>query len=682
MAEILAPCGSFEVLQAALRAGCDAVYLGGEDFSARQNAVNFTNEEIERAVYECHRRGVKLYRTINTVLFDEQLEQCMAAVEHCAKVGVDGIITQDLALTEIARRCCPELPIHASTQMTVHTACGVELTKKLGFKRTVLSRELPLDIIRELSALGIETEVFVHGALCMSVSGQCYMSAVIGSRSANRGLCAQACRLPCNAGGRGKERYDLSLKDMSYCDELREIVEAGVSSLKIEGRMKRPEYAAAAVDSCRHALNGEPYDRRTLEAVFSRGGFTDGYLHHKLGADMFGMRTGEDAAAGAKAFPKIHELYRAEDKRSALKFELFVSDGEEIALTAEDDDGNRVTEKDPAPSKAENRALDRELAEKQLSKLGDSIYTSAGVVCHIGEGLYVSPKALNDLRRRACRDMDELRAKVNGREVGFEKADILDFEEYHGGGRTLRASVTTLEQLAAVSPEDVEFCAVPLNIAVKAAEVFPAEKLAVCLPRFTFDEKSVINRTKLAQAAGITRIYAANLAHAEIAERLGMIFHAGFGFNLTNSCALNVAKKLGAADAVVSFELRAAQIARLKKPLPVGVYAYGRLPLMLTANCPISAAVGCKNCTKKVTDRTGREFPVRCSRKEGYVEILNSDTLYMADKIGDFGKADFMMLDFTDERPAQVRRIIDEYSIGGLDRPDKITRGLYYRGVQ
>ena len=161
-----------------------------------------------------------------------------------------------------------------------------------------------------------------------------------------------------------------------------------------------------------------------------------------------------------------------------------------------------------------------------------------------------------------------------------------------------------------------------------------------------------------------------------------MTFHAGFGFNLTNSCALNVAKKLGAADAVVSFELRAVQIARLKKPLPVGVYAYGRLPLMLTANCPISAAVGCKNCTKKVTDRTGREFPVRCSRKEGYVEILNSDTLYMADKIGDFGKADFMMLDFTDERPAQVRRIIDEYSIGGLGRPDKITRGLYYRGVQ
>ena len=683
MAEILAPCGSPEVLQAALRAGCDAVYLGGACFSARQNAVNFSDEDIERAVYECHKRGVKVYRTINTVIFDEQIEECMKAVEHCAKVGVDGIITQDLVLTEIVRRCCPELPIHASTQMTIHTRCGMEVTKKLGFKRTVLSRELPLDIIKELSELGIETEVFVHGALCMSVSGQCFMSAVIGSRSANRGLCAQACRLPCSAGGRGRERYDLSLKDLSYCDHLREIADAGVASMKIEGRMKRPEYVAMAVHSCKKALAGEEYDKKMLEDVFSRDGFTDGYLRHRLGADMFGMRTGEDAAAGTKALPKIHEIYRYEEKRDTLRFTVDIKEGQHVILRGEDSCGNTVQAEDSIPDKAQNRAIDENAVTKQLSKLGETIYSFGGAECSIDEGLFISPKELNELRRQVCTEMDNARAKANRRQTEFHKSELLDFDEYKGSGQTIRVNVSSLEQLEAVSPENVDICGVPIDLAVKAAELFPAEKLTVIMPRFTFRESNVIERVKQAKAAGIDRIYGTNLAHAEIAEKLGMVLHAGYGFDLTNSCALNVVKNLGAADAVVSFELKAAQIARLKKPLPVGVYAYGRLPLMLTVNCPVSAAVGCKNCTHSVTDRTGRVFPVKCSKKEGYVEILNSEVLYMADKLNDLRAADFLLLEFTDERPAQVRHIIEEYSNRGLNgRPEKITRGLYYRGVQ
>lgn len=683
MAEILAPCGSPEVLKAALRAGCDAVYLGGEEFSARQNAANFCNADIEEAVYQCHKRGVKVYRTINTVIFDEQLDECIKAVKHCAAAGVDGIITQDLALIEIVRKCCPDLHIHASTQMTIHTRRGMEVTKKLGFRRTVLSRELPLDIIRELSALGIETEVFVHGALCMSVSGQCFMSAVVGSRSANRGLCAQACRLPCNAGGRGKDRYDLSLKDLSYCDELGEIVSAGVSSLKIEGRMKRPEYVAMAVDSCKKALAGEDYDRQTLEAVFSRNGFTDGYLHHKLGGDMFGMRTGEDAAAGAKAMPKIHELYRYEDKRDTIGFEIRIKAGETVRLTARDSLGTEVSAEGGYPQQAKSRAIDEAAVIKQLSKLGDTIYTFGGAECDIDEGLFISPGELNELRRKVCTEMDNERALKNSAVVPFTKSDITDFEEYKGGGQTIRVSVTNLEQLGAVSPEKVEMCCIPLDLAVRAAEVFPADKLAVMMPRFTFDEDKQLNRLAEAKRVGINHLYATNLAHTEIAKELGMVLHAGFGFNLTNSCALNMAKELGAADAIVSFELKAAQISRLKKPLPIGVYAYGRLPLMLTVNCPISAAAGCKNCIHHITDRTGRDFPVRCSKREGYVEILNSEVLYMADKLGDLRSADILMLDFTDETPAQVRHIIEEYENGGLNgRPDKITRGLYYRGVQ
>ena len=256
-AEILAPCGSFETLEAALRSGCDAVYLGGEKFSARQNATNFTDEQLKEAVRLCHLRGVKVYQAINTVVFDEQLEECKKAVKFAAEIGVDGLITQDLTLVKICRECCPDLEYHASTQMTIHSESGVKMAKNLGFSRAVLSRELPEHTIKDLTALGIETEVFVHGALCMSVSGQCYMSAVIGSRSANRGLCAQACRLPAQGDKitKGQERYALSLKDMSYVDKLQRLEKDGVSSLKIEGRMKTALYVATVARTYRKAID-------------------------------------------------------------------------------------------------------------------------------------------------------------------------------------------------------------------------------------------------------------------------------------------------------------------------------------------------------------------------------------------------------------------------------------------
>ena len=682
MAEILAPCGSYETLEAALRAGCDAVYLGGQGFSARQNAVNFSDEEIERAVYECHKRGVKLYRTINTVIFDEQLEECMRAVKHCAEVGVDGIITQDLALTEIVRRCCPGLHIHASTQMTIHTPLGVELTKELGFKRTVVSRELPLKILRQLCEQGIEIEAFVHGALCMSVSGQCFMSAVIGSRSANRGLCAQACRLPCSGGGKGKERYDLSLKDLSYCDRLSEIVDAGVASLKIEGRMKRPEYVAMAVDSCKKALAGQPYDKKTLEDVFSRGGFTDGYLDHRLGRDMFGMRTGEDAAAASKALPKIHELYRYDEKRDTVSFRIGIKNGAEISLTAEDTKGCTVTVTGSIPQPAQNKAADKDSVSRQLAKLGDTIYNLGAIEADIDDGLFVSPKELNDLRRRACCELDRARAEKNSRRTEFHKAELTDFEEYKGSTQTIRVCIENEEQLMGINPEDIELCFVPFALAEKALKALPAEKVGIAMPRFTFDENSQTERLKAVKAAGVKHILATNLAHVPMGRELGMVIHAGFGFNLTNSCALGVAKKLGCTDAVASFEMKASQIARLKKPMPVGVFAYGRLPLMLTVNCPIAQSVGCKNCTHHVTDRTGREFPVKCSKREGYVEILNSEQLYLADKLNDMKSADFLLLCFTEEKHGAVRRIIEEYKNGGMNgKPEKLTRGLYYRGI-
>ena len=681
MAEILAPAGSPEALEAALRCGCNAVYLGGRSFSARANAANFTDGELAAAVERCHARGVKVYLAINTVVLDSQLEECKRAVELAAQIGVDGLITQDLCLIRIVKKCCPKMELHASTQMTLHTKKGVELAKSLGFSRAVLSRELPEGIITELSRLGIQTEIFVHGALCMSVSGQCYMSALIGSRSANRGLCAQACRLAVSAV-RGEERYDLSLKDMSCYDAMDRVLATGASSLKIEGRMKRPEYVAKAVDSAVKAVGGLDPDMDGLGEVFSRGGFTRGYFDGEIGAKMFGRREKEDAEASAKALPKIHELYRREFKRDRVSFFLTARPGEPVRLRAWDSCANSYEAMGDISQRAQNQGLTPRQAENQLKKLGDTIYELGECSFDIGQGVYISPKELNALRRAACGGLDGVRAAANSRVVPFENADILDFEGGCEADRIkLRIRITRIEQLSGIALSDAEFIIMPLSLCERADISALGGRVMCELPRFTFDEENVISRLKVLIEGGLRHILATNISHMLIGRELGLEVHGDFGLNITNSAALEELKELGVVDAVASFELKAAQIRALKKPMPVGFIGYGRLPAMLTVNCPIRQAVGCGKCTKTLYDPTGRELCVRCSKNEGYVEVLNADTLYLADKLADFRGAAFAVLMFDRESPRQAADIVRAYKNGEKAQFEGITRGLYYRGI-
>lgn len=684
-AEILAPCGSFETLEAAVRSGCDAVYLGGEKFSARQNAANFTDEELKEAVRVCHLRGVKVYQAINTVVFDEQLEECKKAVKFAAEIGVDGLITQDLALVKICRECCPDLEYHASTQMTIHSESGVKMAKNLGFSRAVLSRELPEHTIKDLTALGIETEVFVHGALCMSVSGQCYMSALIGSRSANRGLCAQACRLPAQGDKitKGQERYALSLKDMSYVDKLQRLEKDGVSSLKIEGRMKRPEYVAAAVNCCKNSLENKPYDLKALEAVFSRGGFTDGYYNGKLDREMFGTRQKEDVSATARILPELHELYRRCEKRTKIFFRIKLQEGQRAELFALDSEGNKATVLGDMPQKAFKKACDGEYVKKQLSKLGDTIYEFGGLEADIGEGLAYPASQLNESRRQAVEKLNEKRVEFFTKRAEFSERDLTDFEALPKAydDKKIRIMLSEFSQLEGLDLEGVELCGVPLGIAAEAAKAADAEKLMVVMPRFTFDERALREKLLAAKNAGITKILAMNIGHCLIAKELGFELHTGYAFNVCNSAALGEIKRLGAMDCTVSFELKATQIERLKKPVKIGFVAYGRLPLMLTANCPIKNDVGCKNCKGKLFDRTGREFPVKCPKGRDCAEILNSDILYLADKLNDFDNADYMELYFYEENAHRINEIIKAYSGERGTKPENATNGLYYRGV-
>lgn len=681
MAEILSPAGSPEALQAALRCGCGAVYVGGRSFSARANAANFSDDELAQAVRLCHIRGVKLYLAINTLILDSQLDECMHAVEFAANIGVDGLITQDLCLVEMVRRCCPQLEIHASTQMTLHTRNGVKIAKELGFSRAVLSRELPERIITELSQLGIETEIFVHGALCMSVSGQCYMSALIGSRSANRGLCAQACRLAVSAV-KGQERYDLSLKDMSVLDVMPRVLATGASSLKIEGRMKRPEYVAKATDSAYRACAGLDPDMNGLAAVFSRGGFTKGYFEGRTGAEMFGRRDSEDAAVSASVLPQLHELYRSEFKRDTVRFAFSARQGSAVQLTVSDTQGNSFCAVGEIPQAAQSKGLTAEQVEKQLKKLGDTIYEYGGCECDIGEMLYVSPAQINALRRAACEGLDGVRAQANDRRVPFESTDITDFEGGCEKDRlTIRIEISRLSQLEKIDLNDTEFVIMPLALCEKADLSALGEKAMAALPRFTFDEENVINRLKALKQRGLRHILATNLAHLRIGRQLGLALHGDFGLNAANSVAVKLLGEMGAADVTASFELKAVQIRALKKSVPVGVLGYGRLPAMLTVNCPIRQAVGCGRCEKRLFDPTGREFPVRCSKSECYVEVLNSDVLFIADKLPDFKGAAFVTLCFDSESAQQTADIVRAYKNGEKARLEHITRGLYYRGI-
>ena len=338
--EILAPAGNMNALIAAVRSGADAVYLGLKDFSARRNADNFTKEEFIEAAKYCHVRGVKVYVALNTMIKENELSSAVNSAAFAYKNGADAFIVSDLGLISVLHKTLPQAVLHASTQMTVHSPAAISTLKKYGIKRVVLAREMSKEKIKEFcfaaKDCNIEVEVFVHGALCMCVSGQCLLSSVLGGRSGNRGLCAGPCRLEFSAKGTG--RYDLSLKDLSLISYLEELKEMGVASAKIEGRMKRPEYVAAAVAACKTALSGkaEGKENSALKAVFSRSGFTDGYYTGNLGADMFGIRTKEDVLSSAESFSYIHSLYRNERQSVPVKITANVKSGKNISVTISD----------------------------------------------------------------------------------------------------------------------------------------------------------------------------------------------------------------------------------------------------------------------------------------------------------------------------------------------------------
>lgn len=684
--ELLAPAGNLESLLAAVHSGADAVYFGYGELNARRNAKNFDEQSLEEASRICKERGVKMHMTVNTMVYDREYDQVLKTLEIACRYGIDALIVQDLGVAALVREAAPEMPMHASTQLTVHNVSGAWQAKELGFSRVVLAREMSREEIAAVTAqVPIETEVFVHGALCMCVSGQCYMSSVIGERSGNRGLCAQPCRLPFSSGRKGDSGYALSLKDLSLADRVQELARMGVSSFKIEGRMKRPEYVAAAVSQFRQALLGAQADMDLMAAVFSRSGFTQGYFDGRLGLDMFGTRQKEDVLAGQKVLKSLSDLASKDVPRVGVDFSFSMQQDQPVVLTADDREGHTVSAQGEVPQTALKAPTNEELVRRSLEKTGGTFYYLNSLETEIGEGLICPASQLNALRRQALEQLTEQRGQIVP--IGFES-----IARQSKRGRSpvaqpaLRAQIRQISQLTDSLADSCEQIILPLDEVLRhAAELDKSllPKLAVSLPRVVFgdDAAQLTERLNECRRMGIEHMSVGNLGGVYLGRQLGFTLHGEFGLNIANEGCLQEYEKLGLADCLLSFELSLSRAKAVGGLLPRGLLIYGRLPLMVTRNCPIRLS-GCRDCKGfgTLTDRKKEVFEVRCSGRK-YSEIFNSRPVYLADRMEELSGFDYGLLYFTSEGPKQVDRILREYTI--LHEPmEQITRGLYYRNVK
>jgi len=677
--EILAPAGSMESLVAALRSGADAVYIGGKAFSARSSASNFSIDEINEAAELCHLYGAKLYLAVNTVITDNEADDFCRFIRAAAEIGIDAYIVQDMGCAMLIRKNVPDAVLHASTQMSVHTVKGAEFLKKLGFARVVPARELSRKNIADIVSTGLEVEVFVHGALCMSVSGQCYMSALIGSRSANRGGCAQACRLPFSACG-SSQFCALSLKDLSLLNHIDELAEIGVCSLKIEGRMKRPEYVASATQALKSAINNTSPDMITLRSVFSRDGFTDGYFTSDM-RNMFGTRQKSDITSAKDVLPVIRQSYNKVRKAYELSFKAEIKADSKAKLTAFADGVSAEVYGD-VPQTAINRTIDKAYLEKQLSKLGDTVFEFGGLEAEIDDGLMLPASSLNEIRRCAVEKIQSLIIEKNTPKYALTDFSADIFSDYSKKSRrplSLYVSCRSIKQ-AEIADKYADMLILPLSECYDTGNICP-DKIIAEPPRFIIDEADVISSLENIKKCGISHLLCVNYAYIEIGKELGFTLHGGFGLNICNSYSIAASKEFGLSDVTLSFELKLSHINRLHSQLPIGAVIYGRLPLMLLRNCPVKNEISCKNCKKQITDRTGHSFPVRCNNKE-YVEILNSDILYMSDKYNELSILDFGVVMLDEENDAQINQILGDLTSQSFHLPQNKTRGLFYRGIE
>ena len=693
MLELLAPAGSMESLRAAVQNGANAVYLGCGIYNARQGAKNFTPQALTEAVKYCHVRDVAVHLTLNTLVSDKETQELVQLIRHAAQSGVDAFIVQDLGVVRLCRQIAPHIPIHGSTQMTIHSLPGVLLCAAWGLSRVVLSRELSREEIRYICQNSpIEIEVFGHGALCMCYSGQCYLSAAIGGRSGNRGRCAQPCRQSYGYG-RWQNQYPLSLKDSCLVRELKELEQMGVASLKLEGRMKRPEYVAAVTGIYRKALDTHMVTRdmeKTLLDAFNRQGFTQGYYDGALGGEMFGVR--EDTRENAAFFKELRQTYETgETPLVPIRFQAVVRPGL-TQLTVIDPQNRVCTAQGPAPETARVAELTKEVLIARLTKTGGTPYRCVEAAVEIEPGLSLSASAINGLRRDVLNQLTALRARRDVPALG--RPERIPNYRTPQEPPAYNIQVTTKEQITGrLLKMQPNLLYVPLHLLTEDAAFTRdlVKKVRVCpvLPRVVHDGELARLKEQLRslRALGIREALVGNLGLLLPVRECGMHPRGDFGLNIYNSAALQSIREMELRSQCLSFEMTLPQIRDAKKGLPCEILAYGRLPLMITENCLIRGRTGQCTChlgSAKLVDKTGSEFPVIRDGNTCRSVLLNGKKLYWLDRQEDLARLGLwaVRLYFTTENPQEVDRVLSACRSGEAMDPGACTRGLYLRGLQ
>ena len=686
--EILAPVGNEEMLRAAVFSGADAVYLGFSGFNARTSANNFNADTLKDAVTFCHARGVAVHVALNTTVYGGELPALEQAIRAVAASGADAVICQDLAVATLIGKIAPQLPRHGSTQMSVHSLQGALELKELGFTRVVLARELSMPEVEHITKhCGIETECFVHGALCMCVSGQCYMSAFLGGRSGNRGSCAGPCRLPFEANtlpeGKPGRLHHLSLKDNSVIDKLDKLQALGVASAKIEGRLRTPEYVAAAVSACLAGREGRAYDRDLLKNAFSRSGFTSGYLDGKIDGTMFGVRSEADAEQTKKTLPMLRELYRRERSRVPVKMKLEIEEGGE-KLTVTDADGSKAFaygDAEPQPARTDPT----ESLHRSLAKTGGTPFAveDQDITVEMDGGPWFIPGgAVNELRREALDALLKKREVLRPWPTTEEHVPALPLRTLPPH-RTLRARFESWEQVPERALDGIEYLILPIAQADRVPREWRAKTLLE-LPRVMFGklEEDTARRIAATQDAGFAGYEVSNIAHLRLCRGLPM--SGSLGLNITNQLAAQFYADNGLGSMLILPEVKDSDISTIApthngRPVPTGVLVYGHMPLMVTRACPLQNIHDCAHCDKtgELTDRKAKKFPVRCGL--GVRTIYNPVPIYMGDKPGAL-TVDYGVAYFTLESREETAKILEMIRTHAPFEGD-FTRGLYFKGT-
>ena len=693
MLELLAPAGSMEALRAAVQNGANAVYLGCGTFNARQSAKNFTPQTLTEAVKYCHVRGVAVHLTLNTLVSDKETPELIELIRHAASSCVDAFIVQDLGVLQLCRQIAPHIPVHGSTQMTVHSLPGVLLCAAWGMTRVVLSRELSVEEIRYICANSpIEIEVFAHGALCMGYSGQCYLSAAIGGRSGNRGRCAQPCRQSYGYG-RWENKHPLSLKDNCLVPYLQTLEEMGVASIKLEGRMKRPEYVATVTGVYRKALDTGKVTRPMVDSLltaFNRQGFTDGYYTGNIGRAMFGIR--EDTKEDAAWLKEARQSYEAtEASLVPIRFSASIT-REESLLTVTDPEGRVCSVRGQGGEIARTQPLTAEALAQRLQKTGGTPYACVDASVYIEPGLVLSAAAINGLRRDVLNQLTALRARRDSVRLG--RPGKLPMYSGSRNRPELTVQVTTKEQVTGrLLKMEPAVLYVPIHLLAEDPQwcnmLCSKVRVAAVLPRIAHDgELSKIKQTLLSlKALGVREVLVGNLGYLIPVRECGMHARGDFGLNLYNSWAMSAARDLELRSATLSFEMTLPQIRDVSKAVPSELLVYGRLPLMVTENCLTQGRTGSCTChlnPTKLVDKTGAEFPVIKDGSSCRSVLLNGKKLYLLDRHTDLEHLGLWAtrLYFTTENPREVDHVLSCWTNPAPFDPGANTRGLYLRGVE